>query len=139
MTGESSLSTSILSEKVTLPIAAVLGALAIANGIFMVLSPEAWYYAVPGVVERGPFNQHFIRDIGILYVLMGLGFAFGIKVVAARFWLWLAPSLWLLGHALFHVWEVMVGICGPASLIEDFAGVTLPAILGLTISWSARD
>ncbi len=128
----------MLSEKVTLPIAAILGALTIANGIFMVLSPEAWYYAVPGVVERGPFNQHFIRDIGILYVLMGLCFAYGIKPGAPRFWLWLAPSLWLLGHALFHVWEVIVGICGPASLLEDFAGVTLPAILGLTIAWSAR-
>lgn len=126
-----------MSEKLTLPLAAILGALAISNGVFMVLAPEAWYYAVPGVIDRGPFNQHFIRDIGILYSLIGLSFAYGIKSGAPRFWLWLIPSLWLLGHALFHVWEVLVGICGPASLIEDFAGVTLPALVGLILAWSA--
>jgi hypothetical protein len=126
------------SAKVTLPVAAVLSALLIANGLFMVINPESWYYAVPGVVERGPFNQHFIRDIGFLYTIMGACFIVGTRMETARLPLWLLPSLWLTSHALFHVWEVIVGICGPASLLEDFAGVTLPAIIGLALSWSAK-
>lgn len=128
----------MMTDKYTLPIAAMLAIFAIANGIFMVLAPESWYYAVPGVIERGPFNQHFIRDIGILYMLMGSAFAFGIKSELGRFYLWLMPTLWLMGHALFHVWEVLVGICGPASLLEDFAGVTLPGLLGIYLTLSAR-
>lgn len=119
-------------------VAAVLGALLIANGVFMTFNPEGWYWAVPGVPDRGPFNQHFIRDIGILYMLMGLSFIAGIRWQTQRLVLWLAPSLWLSGHALFHVWEVLVGICGPASLIEDFGGVTVPALVGLYLSWTQR-
>ena len=46
--------------------------------------------------------------------------------------------MWLVGHALLHVWEVLVGICGPASLVEDFAGVTLPAFASLVLLAYAR-
>ena len=51
---------------------------------------------------------------------------------------WWAPTFWLTGHALFHIWEVLVGICGPWSLLEDFAGVTLPALLTLSLLDYAR-
>ncbi len=119
-----------MSGRVTLLAAAILGALALANGLLMVVNPEGWYWLVPGVPDRGPFNQHFVRDIGICYGLIGASFLAGIMRPAARVTLWLLPTLWLAGHALFHVWEVMVGICGPASLLEDFLGVTLPALIG---------
>jgi hypothetical protein len=113
--------------------AALLGILMLGNGVFMTLAPEPWYWQVPGVPDRGPFNQHFVRDIGILYVLIGLAFAAGIVWVEQRVALWLLPSAWLASHALFHVWEVAVGICGPESMLEDFAGVTLPALIGVAL------
>ncbi|MEM9621658.1 MAG: hypothetical protein AAF993_08425 [Pseudomonadota bacterium] len=55
-----------------------------------------------------------------------------------RFQLWLLPAAWLLLHALFHIWEVIVGICGPEALVEDFAGVTLPALLAIALVWRAH-
>ncbi len=44
----------------------------------------------------------------------------------------------LLPHAGTMALEVLVGICGPSSLLEDFAGVTLPALLTLSLLDYAR-
>ena len=112
-------------------IALLLGAVMLANGVFMTLAPESWYWVVPGVPDRGPFNQHFIRDIGFIYILAGVAFIYGAVYVKHRLMLWLFPTAWLTLHAIFHIWEVIVGICGPESLIEDFGGVTLPALIGM--------
>src|SRR5215831_10035016 len=42
-----------------------------ANGLAMLEVPANWYAMVPGVVDTGPFNVHFVRDIGIAYVVAG--------------------------------------------------------------------
>jgi len=116
-------------NKLVTGIALLLGLAMLGNGVFMTISPEPWYWAVPGVPDRGPFNPHFVRDIGFIYVLMGALFIYGSVYTRHRLQLWLMPAAWLVCHAIFHVWEVVAGICGPESLIEDFAGVTLPALL----------
>lgn len=113
------------------PVAVLLGLAALGNGVFMTLAPEAWYWLVPGVPDRGPFNPHFVRDIGMIYLLIGVAFIYGAIYLRHRLTLWLMPTARLVAHAFFHIWEVLVGICGPESLIEDFAGVTLPALLAL--------
>lgn len=120
-------------------LALLLGLAALGNGVFMVLAPEGWYWLVPGVPERGPFNQHFVRDIGMNYMLIGVAFIGGAVYRKYSLVIFLMPTAWLVGHALFHAWEVLVGICGPASLVEDFAGVTLPSLLALGLTfYSAR-
>ena len=117
-------------NKPTTWIALLLGVAMLGNGVFMAIAPETWYWMVPGVPDRGPFNQHFVRDIAFIYALAGAAFIYGAIYAKHQVVLWLIPTAWLLAHAVFHVWEVIVGICGPASLIEDFGGVTLPALLG---------
>jgi hypothetical protein len=52
-------------------VAWILGIALAANGFVMLGAPAAWYAAVPGVAATGPFNAHFIRDIGVAYVLCG--------------------------------------------------------------------
>ncbi|MEQ8693678.1 MAG: hypothetical protein RIC89_22935 [Pseudomonadales bacterium] len=117
--------------------ALILGLMMLANGVYMTVAPESWYWLVPGVPDRGPFNQHFVRDIGFIYVLMGALFVYGSVYTRYRVQLWLMPAAWLSLHAIFHIWEVVVGICGPESLLEDFAGVTLPALLGLGLIYAS--
>ena len=125
-------------KKTCIWLAIALGVAAEANGVFMLLSPEGWYAAVPGVTTTGPFNQHFIRDIGLIFVFLGLGFLIGAARPHLRLLLWSASTLWLSGHALFHFWEVAVGICGPSALVRDFAAVTCPALLGWgLVAWAA--
>lgn len=125
-------------NKIVIAAAMLLGLSSIVNGTLMVLTPESWYWLVPGVPDRGPFNQHFVRDIGFLYLLMGAAFIYGALVVKYRMALWSMSAAWLSVHAVFHVWEVAVGICGPQSLIEDFAGVTLPALISLWLVYTNK-
>lgn len=125
-------------EKLVFGVALVLALAMLANGIFMAAAPESWYWLVPGVPDRGPFNQHFVRDIGFIYALGGAAFAYGAIYSQQRLLIWSLPTAWLVVHAGFHVWEVIVGICGPESLIEDFAGVTVPALLGLLLIYGSR-
>jgi hypothetical protein len=120
--------------------AVLLGVGAEANGLFMLVSPGGWYFAVPGVTTTGPFNQHFLRDIGLIFVFVGAALLIGVAMPRFRLLLWASPALWLSGHALFHFWEVAVGICGPSALVRDFPAVTLPAILTTILSlWAAAD
>lgn len=118
----------------------VLGIGAIANGTFMLIDPGRWYLEVPGVTTTGPFNQHFVRDIGLIFLLLGGSFLLGAARPHLRVAFWAVPSIWLAGHALFHFWEVAVGICGPSALARDFPAVTLPAIAGLAITvWAMAE
>jgi hypothetical protein len=117
--------------------AAVMGLGAIGNGLFMLAAPEHWYFAVPGVTTTGPFNQHFIRDIGLIFLLVGASFLAGAANKRFRVLLWSVPTLWLCGHALFHLWEVAAGISGHSAMARDFPAVTLPAIIGLLLTFWA--
>jgi hypothetical protein len=105
-----------------------------ANGLFMLAAPQVWYELVPGVTDTGFFNQHFIRDIGLIQLFLGVAFGTGLARPERRLGLWLVATLWLAAHALFHVWEVAAGICAPPALLRDFPAVSLPAILGAVLS-----
>lgn len=109
------------------------------NGIFMLVAPLTWYELVPGVTDTGFYNQHFIRDIGIVQLFLGVAFAIGLFRPERRIGLWAAATAWLVAHALFHFWEVAVGICAPSAIPRDFPAVTLPALIGLAlVIWALR-
>jgi hypothetical protein len=121
-------------------LAILLGLGAMANGAFMLISPQSWYFAIPGVTATGPFNQHFLRDIGLIFALLGAGLLVGAAKPHLRTPLWTAAAVWLSGHALFHFWEVAVGICSASVIPRDFPAVTLPAILtSLLALWAFRE
>lgn len=107
------------------------------NGIFMLVAPSLWYDLVPGVSDTGFFNQHFIRDIGMIQLFLGLAFIIGMFSPTRRVGLWAVATLWLIAHALFHLWEVAVGICAPSVIPRDFPAVTLPAIIGIVLTFWA--
>ncbi len=104
------------------------------NGLFMLVAPLAWYEFVPGVTDTGFFNQHFVRDIGIVQLFLGIAFGIGIIRTERRIGLWAAATLWLAAHAVFHLWEVAVGICSPSVIARDFPAVSLPAIFGAVLT-----
>lgn len=94
------------------------------NGLFMLVDPLTWYELVPGVTDTGFFNQHFIRDIGIIQLFLGVAFIVGMARPGRRIGLWAAATLWLIAHAVFHLWEVP----------RDFPAVTLPALIGIVLT-----
>jgi hypothetical protein len=109
------------------------------NGLFMLVAPAVWYDFVPGVTDTGFYNQHFIRDIGLIQLFLGVAFGVGMIRPERRIGLWAAATLWLCAHAVFHLWEVAVGICSPSVIPRDFPAVTLPVILGAALTlWAIR-
>ena len=122
-------------------IVGITGMFLAANGLFMLAAPKTWYELVPGVTDTGFFNQHFVRDIGIVQLYLGLAFLVGLFKPGMRFALWAGATLWLIAHAVFHVWEVTAGICAPNALLRDFPAVSLPAIVGIVATvwaWQMR-
>lgn len=114
----------------------VVGAANIANGLFMIMAPSAWYAAVPGVSEAGPPNTHFIIDVGLAYLASGAGFLLGTRVGAANAAFAAAGAAWPALHALFHVWGwVMHGF--PSALdnaLSQLAGVLALSLAGVVIA-----
>ena len=114
--------------------AIVVGIAAELNGLAMLIAPDQWYLAVPGVTTTGPFNQHFVRDIGLIFLFVGTSFLVGAAKPRFRVILWAVPTLWLCAHALFHLWEVAAGISEHSAMARDFPAVTVPAILGVLLT-----
>ncbi len=54
-------------QNICIGAAVLMGLAAAANGLLMLESPAQWYLWVPGVTTTGPYNQHFIRDIGLIF------------------------------------------------------------------------
>jgi uncharacterized protein YjeT (DUF2065 family) len=113
-----------------LMVSLVLGLALVANGLVMLGDPGDWYALVPGVPETGPFNAHFVRDIGCAYLVAGAAlswFAFDERVRPAA----LAGAAFLALHALVHVADAIAGRGHPDHLMADLAGVFAPAAMAL--------
>jgi hypothetical protein len=102
------------------------------NGLVMLAAGRWWYGAVAGVPETGPFNPHFVKDIGAAYLVAGAAFAWlaarpapearGAAIAAAAF---------LALHAAIHLAEAAGAPAGLADLVRDFPGVILPALIAI--------
>ncbi|NNC73564.1 MAG: hypothetical protein HKN78_11910 [Sphingomonadaceae bacterium] len=112
-------------------IVALVAIFALANGIFMLVAPVDWYYAVPTVPATGPANTHFIADIGIAYLSSGAMLLYAAGNIKMRWMAALAGTLWLLLHGFLHIYEVLTGICSPDRFWQDVPGVLGPPLLVL--------
>ena len=115
-------------------IAAVLAVLTVLNGSMMLLAGPAWYESVPGVSETGPYNPHFVQDIGAAFLIAGLA-------LAARAW---RPQYWpaavagagfLAAHALLHVAMILPG--HDHHVAFELIAVVLPSALALYSAFPA--
>ena len=102
---------------------------ALSNGAFMLLDPFGWYQAVGTVKFTGPPNQHFIRDIGIAYMMSGVMLAYSAFYPSGRWMAALAGSLFLAAHGALHIYEVLTGICAQDIFWKDAPGVLGPPLL----------
>ena len=111
-------------------ILAIFGGACVANALWMLAGPLQWYRELPAAVpDTGPFNPHFVRDIGCAFLAVGA--ALGWAAYAPR---WRPPlvaiaALFLGGHALVHVYDTLRGALGDAHWSIDAPGVYLPALV----------
>jgi hypothetical protein len=119
---------------------ALLGAGSLVNGIWMLLDPPGWYVNLPAAVpDTGPLNEHFVRDIGSAFIVMGIGAVVAGFRPALRLPFMALTSLFYWLHALVHVTDTLAGRLPPSHWGIDFPGVYLPAILlAVVVAWLAR-
>lgn len=114
-------------------VAGLLALLLGANALAQLFSPLWWYGVVPGVTETGPFNPHFVQDIGAAYLVTALGLAW---------FAWKGRAAWpaLVGATAFLVLHAAIHLVGAAhphglhDLARDLPGVFLPALLCLWLA-----
>ncbi|MBW2396121.1 MAG: hypothetical protein JRG95_17855 [Deltaproteobacteria bacterium] len=112
----------------------------LANGIWMLVDPVHWYFTLPaGVPDFGPLNEHFVRDIGCIFTLLGgglIGAAFvpSLRVVACG-----AAAGFSVLHALVHILDTFRGLVGSEHWLIDLPLVYAPALIlsGMTY-WLAK-
>ena len=115
-------------------VSALLALMMGGNGLAMLFAGRWWYGVVPGVTATGPFNPHFVRDIGAEYLVVGVSLA----VFAWRPRLaWpavCAAAGFLTLHAAIHVFDAVCGTKPLADVARDFVGIYLPALVTLVFA-----
>src|SRR5580700_3247744 len=127
-------------------IAALLALALFMNGVAMMGVPLSWYGFIPGVAATGPFNEHFVRDVGAAYVAAAVSLAFAIgrleRTAAAP------AAAFLVLHALIHLIPLLgaqrltgIFVCQPperTALLGEIVGVYAPALIALALTVPAR-
>lgn len=78
-----------------------LGLVWVLTGIDIFVDPMGFYEMVPGLKLMGPFNMHFIRDVGLAFIASGGSLGWGAHTQARA--LAFAGIAWPFLHALFHI------------------------------------
>lgn len=115
----------------------VLGLGTLANALWMLVGPMHWYTDLPaGVPDTGPFNPHFVRDIGCAFLTVGVALLWAAFDRRWRFPLVAVSALFLALHGLLHVYDTLSGALDHTHWWLDLPGVYLPALLmvGVAIS-----
>jgi uncharacterized protein YjeT (DUF2065 family) len=105
------------------------------NGLLMLGIPEAWFNTLPGVAATGPFNAHFVRDVGAAYLVCGLAFCWLLRDAARAWPAAVGGCLFLLFHAAIHVLEFLTGAQSLTHLLTDLPGVLLLPGVALWSAW----
>ncbi len=117
----------------------VFGAISLGNAAWMLAAPLLWYHELPaGVPDFGPFNPHFVRDIGCAFATVGVALVWAALAPRRRFALVAVASLFYVAHAVLHVFDTLRAAVEPAHWLLDLPGVYLPAIVLLWATAIAR-
>jgi hypothetical protein len=94
----------------------------------MLAAGSLWYDTVPGVTDTGPFNPHFVQDIGLAFLMAGLALA--VRAWRPRYWpAAVAGAGFLAAHALLHVALIAGG--HSHHVASDLLAIVVPSALAL--------
>ena len=122
--------------------AALLGLLAagsVGNALWMLAAPLHWYGNLPAYVpDFGPYNSHFVQDIGSAYLAAGVAMGWAALRPALRFPLTVVAAVFYGLHAVGHVVDTASGRVGAHHWLADVPGVYLPAVLLMLLAFTSR-
>lgn len=104
------------------------------NALWMLVAPAHWYHELPAnVPATGAYNEHFVRDIGCAVLVMAVALAWAALRPAVRLPLAAVATLFLVAHALLHVFDSWRGYLPPGHWHHDLAGVYAPALASIVL------
>jgi hypothetical protein len=116
-------------------IAAILAVPTAINGLIMLAAGPFWYQSVPGAAETGPFNPHFVQDIGAAFLVSGIALA--VRAWRPTFWpAAVAGAGFLAAHGLIHLAIIAAGHDHHAAF--DFVAVVLPSAIALYVAFPSK-
>ncbi len=109
---------------------AVFGVVTFANALWMLAGPMHWYTDLPaGVPDTGPFNPHFVRDIGCAFLTVSVALLWAAFSHRVREPLVAIAALFLVAHGVLHAYDTLRGALGHNHWWLDLPGVYLPALV----------
>lgn len=123
-----------MSRIVTVIFTAILGL----NGLAMLFAAFWWYDTLPGVTATGAFNPHFVRDIGMAYLVTAGGLAWFLWRPVQGWPALVGAAAFLTLHAFIHVFDASCGTRPLADTFRDLPGVYLPALATAWIAFAKR-
>ena len=115
------------------------GATNLGNGLWMLFSAGHWYENLPaGLHDTGPLNTHFVHDIGLIYSLCGIALVWCAQNLSKSLHAYFAVMLFFIGHALIHVFEILLGLLPPSHWLIDFPLIFVPAMILIGLLPSVR-
>lgn len=113
------------------PWTVLLGLAAVGNlatALWMLAEPMGWYSTLPGAIpDFGPYNEHFIRDLGCMFLTWGGALAWAAWEPRARIVLLTLLTAWFGSHALVHVYDTARGFVPPEHWLLDIPLCYAPA------------
>jgi hypothetical protein len=98
------------------------------TALWMLASPMSWYTHLPGAVpDFGPYNEHFIRDLGCMFLTWGGALAWAAWSPPTRIVILTVLCAWFGGHALVHVYDTARGFVPAAHWLLDIPLCYAPA------------
>lgn len=102
----------------------------IANSLWMLAAPRVWYHHLPAEVpDFGPYNEHFVRDIGCAFLTIGATLAWAALRPSLRRPLIAVGALFFGLHALLHIYDSAREFVPPVHWLLDLPSVYLPPML----------
>jgi hypothetical protein len=89
-----------------------------------------WFHQLPAAVpDFGPYNEHFVRDIGAAFLTVAMALALAARLPHARLPLVAVAATFYVLHAACHVYDTARGFVDTHHWWIDLPGVYLPALL----------
>ncbi|MFN8919211.1 MAG: hypothetical protein ACK5XZ_05060 [Hyphomonadaceae bacterium] len=115
-----------------------LGMVWMLTGVYIFARPMNFYEVTPGLKLMGPFNMHFISDVGLAFLASGGALTWGASTKTRN--IAIAGITWPFLHALFHIqiWGHR-GFPFDGIFAFDFALVITPAFLALALTTTLKE
>ncbi|MEP2827691.1 hypothetical protein [Parvibaculum sp.] len=114
---------------------ALFAAIWLINAIWMLADPAGWYASIDGVPNTGPYNPHFVRDIGVAYLMLAILSAAPLRWPDHSTALLSAVTLYLGLHAALHIWDIAAARLPLEHILIDLPGVFMPPLIAAALVW----